>query len=214
MSCESSFTDASRVFKRRFFFSLSLDFSSHILLFPYRPPIRTLTNLGSGVVDLVVLPMLQYQKDGRALLGLQRGVSSFVRSFVLETLSVASRVSSGAERVLNTVGEAIIPESITRHHSSRQPVNVLEGISQGMDSVSDGVFNAVRCVIAVPVSEYEDVGSSGAVRSVIRAVPVAFISPVVGAARGLSKVLLGVRNSLDDDGSLRRDEEAKFKNAV
>ena len=179
-----------------------------------RPPIRTLTNLGSGVVDLVVLPMLQYQKDGRALLGLQRGVSSFVRSFVLETLSVASRVSSGAERVLNTVGEAIIPESITRHHSSRQPVNVLEGISQGMDSVSDGVFNAVRCVIAVPVSEYEDVGSSGAVRSVIRAVPVAFISPVVGAARGLSKVLLGVRNSLDDDGSLRRDEEAKFKNAV
>ena len=213
MSCESSFTDALRVFKRRFFFSLSLDFSSHILLFPYRPPIRTLTNLGSGVVDLVVLPMLQYQKDGRALLGLQRGVSSFVRSFVLETLSVASRVSSGAERVLNTVGEAIVPESITRHHSSRQPVDVMEGISQGVDSVSDGVLNAVRCVIAVPVSEYEDVGSSGAVRSVIRAVPVAFISPVVGAARGLSKVLLGARNSLDD-GSIRRDEEAKFKNAV
>ena len=43
----------------------------------------------------------------------------------------------------------------------------------------------------------DPLGPSGAIKSVIRAVPVAFLSPAVGVARGLSELLLGARNAAD-----------------
>ena len=80
-----------------------------------------------------------------------------------------------------------------------QPADLSEGLSQAYESVSVGFQKAAQCVIAVPVAEYEQVGPSGVARSVVRAVPVALFSPVIGATEALSKMLLGARNSVDPD---------------
>eukprot|EP00939_MAST-03C_sp_MAST-3C-sp1_P001028 g1028.t1 len=175
------------------------------------PPIRALTNVGSGAVDLVLLPIVQYRQDGRAFLGLQRGATSFFKALSVETLAAASLVTSGARTVLETVGSAVTSDALTSPTGARysQPVGVADGINRAYETIVDAVHRAARCVIAVPIAEYEQVGPSGAVRSIIRAVPVAMLSPAIGATGALSEVLLGARNSIDPKSRL--DEEKKFK---
>jgi autophagy-related protein 2 len=49
----------------------------------------------------------------------------------------------------------------------------------------------------------------GAVRSVIRAVPIAVLKPMIGASEAVSKTLLGLHNTLDPN--VRTENEAKYK---
>ena len=71
--------------------------------------------------------------------------------------------------------------------------------------------STAQTVIAVPIQEYKRAGTAGAVRSVIKAVPVAVVNPMLGAAEGLSRVLLGARNALDPQ--IRNDQAKKYKPA-
>lgn len=50
-------------------------------------PIRPFVNLGTGVADLVLLPIQQYRKDGRIMRGLQKGTQSFARATAMELSS-------------------------------------------------------------------------------------------------------------------------------
>ena len=56
---------------------------------------------------------------------------------------------------------------------------------------------------------YQRDGTSGLLRSVVRAVPVAVLAPVAGATEALGNIMVGVRNQLDPDAY--RDWEGKFK---
>ena len=47
-------------------------------------------------------------------------------------------------------------------------------------------------------------------RSVIRAVPIAVLKPMIGATEAISKTLLGLHNTLDPE--VRHENEAKYKN--
>jgi autophagy-related protein 2 len=38
-----------------------------------------MVNVGSGVVDLVLVPVSQYKRDGRILRGLQKGAKNFAK---------------------------------------------------------------------------------------------------------------------------------------
>jgi autophagy-related protein 2 len=55
----------------------------------------------------------------------------------------------------------------------------------------------MQTIIAVPIKVYEKSGPQGAVKAVIRAVPVAVLKPVIGATEAVSKTLMGIENSLD-----------------
>ncbi|CAG8682500.1 8209_t:CDS:2, partial [Funneliformis caledonium] len=49
-------------------------------------PIRSLVNLGSGVADLILLPIEQYKKNGRIIRGLQKGTESFAQATTMEAI--------------------------------------------------------------------------------------------------------------------------------
>jgi len=51
-------------------------------------PIRSLVNLGSGIADLVLLPIEQYKRDGHIIRGLQKGGQAFTRATTLEALKI------------------------------------------------------------------------------------------------------------------------------
>lgn len=63
-------------------------------------PIRSVVNVGSGVADLILLPIEQYRKDGRVARGVQKGTSSFVRSTALEMMKLGARLATGTQVVL------------------------------------------------------------------------------------------------------------------
>jgi autophagy-related protein 2 len=66
-------------------------------------PIRTLTLLGSGTADLVLMPLKQYQRDGRFVRGLQKGARKFVQTAVVEVMRVGAKVAVGAQGMLERV---------------------------------------------------------------------------------------------------------------
>lgn len=84
-------------------------------------PIRSVVNVGSGVADLVLLPIAQYRKDGRVVRGLQKGTKAFVRSTAMEAVKLGAQLATGtqvileqAENVLGSgFGDTILAETVS-----------------------------------------------------------------------------------------------------
>ncbi|KAJ2959641.1 hypothetical protein NQZ79_g4914 [Umbelopsis isabellina] len=80
--------------------------------------IQSVVNIGSGVADLVLLPIEQYRKDGRIIRGIQKGTQSFARTTTMEAIKIGSRLAAGTQVILEQADEYFSPaatnESIGR----------------------------------------------------------------------------------------------------
>ncbi|KAI0636957.1 hypothetical protein C8Q77DRAFT_1095313 [Trametes polyzona] len=199
-------------------------------------PIRSVVNVGSGVADLVLLPIAQYKKDGRVVRGLQKGANSFVKSTAMEAIRLGARLATGTQVILEqaetvlgaqfkdqVMAEAMqIPvamevdeegseedpgELISKY--ADQPSNVKEGVRSAYKSLKRNLNSAAQTILAVPMEVYERSGNEGPVRAVVRAVPIAVLKPMIGASEAVSKTLLGLQNTLDPN--IRQENEAKYK---
>ncbi|KAF8654120.1 hypothetical protein AX16_003652 [Volvariella volvacea WC 439] len=204
-------------------------------------PIRSVVNVGSGVADLVLLPIAQYKKDGRIVRGVQKGTTAFVKSTAIEAIKLGARLATGTQVILEqaegvlggqfnqpvTTETMAIPtfddgfddgsdgdagpdemaDMISKY--AQQPTDIKEGVQHAYKSLRKNLNSAAQTILAVPMEVYERSGSEGAIRSVIRAVPIAVLKPMIGASEAVSKTLLGLHNSLDPN--LRHDNEAKYK---
>ncbi|GAA6002021.1 Atg2p [Rhodotorula paludigena] len=97
-----------------------------------------------------------------------------------------------------------------RSRYAEQPADLRQGMQSAYKSLGDNFKEAAQTILAVPMEVYERSGTEGPVRSVVRAVPVAVLKPMIGASGAVSKALLGLRNSLDPDAQ-RGELEDKYK---
>jgi len=200
-------------------------------------PIRSVVNVGSGVADLVLLPIAQYKKDGRIVRGVQKGTTAFVKSTAMEAIKLGARLATGTQVILEqaegvlggqfnhpVTTEALQISPIDDELSGRdidssdddmiskyaeQPIDIREGVQSAYKSLRRNFNSAAQTILAVPMEVYEKSGNEGPVRSVIRAVPIAVLKPMIGASEAVSKTLLGLQNSLDPN--MRHETEAKYK---
>ncbi|KAF9426358.1 autophagy- protein 2 [Podila epigama] len=86
---------------------------------------------------------------------------------------------------------------------ANQPADINEG------NLSKNIGTATHTIFAVPMEVYERTGAQGSVRAVIRAVPVAVLKPMIGATEAFSKVLIGLRNSIDPAQRLQMEDKYK-----
>jgi hypothetical protein len=70
-------------------------------------PIRSLVNIGSGVADLILLPIEQYKKDGRVFRGLQKGTQSFARATTMEAIKFGTKLAVGTQILLEHADEIL-----------------------------------------------------------------------------------------------------------
>jgi autophagy-related protein 2 len=70
-------------------------------------PIRSVVNVGSGVADLVLLPIAQYKKDGRIVRGMQKGTTAFVKSTAIEAVKLGARLATGTQVILEQAEGAL-----------------------------------------------------------------------------------------------------------
>ena len=149
-------------------------------------PIRSAVNVGSGIADLVLLPIAQYKKDGRIIRGLQKGTNAFIRSTAMEAIKLGARLATGTQVILeqaetvlggqyqgSVTAEALqIPpvameegfeqsfgpeEPISRY--ATQPSNIQEGVRSAYRSLSNNIKSAGQTILAVPMEVYERSGS-------------------------------------------------------
>jgi len=197
-------------------------------------PIRSIVNVGSGVADLILLPIAQYKKDGRIVRGVQKGATAFVKSTATEAIKMGAKLATGtqvileqAEGILGTqynppitaepvqvsFGDDLSSEDedgadlISKY--AQQPTDLREGVQSAYKSLQRNLSSAAQTILAVPMEVYERAGNEGPIRSVIRAVPIAVLKPMIGASEAVSKTLLGLHNTLDPN--VRHENEAKYK---
>ncbi|KAJ7109447.1 hypothetical protein C8R44DRAFT_937041 [Mycena epipterygia] len=204
-------------------------------------PIRSVVNVGSGVADLVLLPIAQYKKDGRIVRGVQKGTTAFFKSTAVEAIKLGARLATGTQVILEQAEDVlggqfknpVTAETVqplaggeyARYEQSasddddepgdliskyaEQPVDLKEGVQSAYKSLQRNFNSAAQTILAVPMEVYERSGNEGPVRSVIRAVPIAVLKPMIGASEAVSKTLLGLHNTLDPN--VRHENEAKYK---
>ncbi|KAF8590435.1 hypothetical protein K439DRAFT_1657242 [Ramaria rubella] len=196
-------------------------------------PVRSLVNVGSGVADLVLLPIAQYKKDKHVVRGVQKGTTSFVRSTAMEAIKLGARLATGtqvileqAETVLGGQGQfkdTVTAEALQAHVGSSdeesevdfiskyadQPQDVREGMQSAYRSLSKNFNSAAQTILAVPMEVYERSGHEGPVRAIVRAVPIAVLKPMIGASEAVSKTLFGLRNTMDPE--VKYENENKYK---
>ncbi|KAG1753407.1 hypothetical protein EDB19DRAFT_1669210 [Suillus lakei] len=194
-------------------------------------PIRSMVNVGSGVADLVLLPIAQYKKDGRIVRGVQKGTKAFVQSTAMEAIKLGARLATGTQVILEQAesvlggqfkdsitaetfhipyddsGDGQDEELISRY--AAQPADVTEGVQSAYRSLQRNLHSAAQTILAVPMEVYEKSGNEGAVRAVVRAVPIAVLKPMIGASEAVSKTLMGLHNTLDPN--VRHENAAKYK---
>ncbi|KAJ7063368.1 hypothetical protein C8F01DRAFT_1209678 [Mycena amicta] len=194
-------------------------------------PIRSVVNVGSGVADLVLLPIAQYKKDGRI------GTTAFFKSTAVEAIKLGARLATGTQVILEqaedvlggqfkdpVTTETVQPiadyvldgqsddddeqdERISKY--AEQPADLKEGVQSAYKSLQRNLHSAAQTILAVPMEVYERSGNEGPVRSVIRAVPIAVLKPMIGVSEAVSKTMLGLHNTLDPN--VRHENEAKYK---
>lgn len=76
--------------------------------------VRSLVNLGSGVADLILLPLDEYNKrdkGGSVSRGIQKGAKSFLKNATMESLKLGSKLADGTQVLLEQAEELLLGHS-------------------------------------------------------------------------------------------------------
>jgi len=148
-------------------------------------PISSVVNVGSGVADLILLPISQYKKDGRIVRGIQKGAKAFVKSTAIEAVKIGARLATGTQVILEQAegilggnfeapitvepvqsGEDFVFESDgveeeddLRSKYAQQPADVKEGVQDAYKSLKKNLSSAAQTILAVPMEVYERSGN-------------------------------------------------------
>jgi autophagy-related protein 2 len=193
-------------------------------------PIRSLVNVGSGFKDLVVVPMREYQKDGRIVRSIQKGAFSFAKTTSNELVKLGAKLAIGTQTVLQSAEDFLgAPKAAqTAHHHlegdgdsadeeeqkqishyADQPVGVVQGLRGAFSSLERDLLTARDAIVAVPGEVMESGSAAGAAKAVWRRAPTVILRPAIGASRAVGQTLLGAGNTLDPTNR-RRIEDVSF----
>ena len=150
-------------------------------------PIRSMVNVGSGVADLILLPIAQYKKDGRIVRGVQKGAKAFVKSTAIEAIKMGAKLATGTQVILEQAegilgGQFEVPvtaepvqvpcgddaspddeedegtaDLISKY--AQQPVDLREGVQSSYKSLQRNLNSAAQTILAVPMEVYERSGN-------------------------------------------------------
>ncbi|KAF2729406.1 hypothetical protein EJ04DRAFT_568674 [Polyplosphaeria fusca] len=195
--------------------------------------VRPIVNVGSGVRDLIVVPMREYKKDGRIVRSLQKGVYAFAKNTTSEVARLGAKMAigtqnllEGAEQFLNTQpGSPRSPYTLNdwdevdaspadeepRAHSNyaNQPIGVKAGLRNAARYLERDLLTARDAIIAIPGEVMEEGTGAGMAKAIARRAPTVILRPALGTTKAISNALLGVGNALDKDS--KRKIEDKYK---
>ncbi|KAK7431765.1 autophagy-related protein 2 [Neonectria magnoliae] len=188
-------------------------------------PVRSIVNVGSGIKDLVEIPLREYKKDGRVFRSISKGAAAFARTTGTELIKLGAKMAVGTQYALQgaeeMLSEAQQPEGTWDDDDldpeekkqislyADQPTGVISGIRGGYRSLTRDVNLARDAIIAVPGEVMGSQSAGGAARAVLKRAPTIIFRPAVGVTKVIGKTLMGATNSIDPHN--RRRIEEKYK---
>ncbi|KAJ5606527.1 hypothetical protein N7510_009308 [Penicillium lagena] len=187
-------------------------------------PIRSLVNVGGGVRDLVVVPMREYQKDGRIVRSIQKGALAFAKTTSNELIKLGAKLAIGTQTVLQGAEDLLaspnaamaseedqVDEDETKRISlyADQPIGVVQGLRGAFTGLERDLLLARDAIVAVPGEVVESGSARAAAKAVWKHAPTVILRPAIGVSKAVGQTLLGAGNTLDP--SNRRKMEDKYK---
>ncbi len=173
-------------------------------------PMHSIFQLLQGVRDLIVLPLEQYQKDGRLVRGLQRGASSFTTSTALSLLEITHKLLGAVKFFAEVAFDIMSPDGHVvqgrlpyQHEHRRRQVGGRVAVAQRPSDLREGVVSAYEVMKlgmeetssalqeAIAREQHRGRGLSGMVGGVLREVQFA-IASTVQSTRTLDKLPFSV----------------------
>ncbi|KAJ9485065.1 Autophagy-related protein 2 [Penicillium thymicola] len=186
-------------------------------------PIRSLVNVGGGVRDLVVVPMREYQKDGRIVRSIQKGALAFAKTTSNELVKLGAKLAIGTQTVLQGAEDMLTTPSAPAYDDDSldedeakkislyadQPVGVVQGLRGAFSGLERDLLLARDAIVAVPGEVVESGSAKAAAKAVWKRAPTVILRPAIGVSKAVGQTLLGAGNTLDP--SNRRKMEDKYK---
>lgn len=172
-------------------------------------PFEPISNIGGGVADMVVLPWEAFQNGDSIQRSLRSGAKSFAKAVTYEALTISSGVTEFMASQVATATGGSGSRAILPSRPEGTPRGVTDTATHALESITRGIQEANYKVVIIPYREYQRKGTTGAIKSVLKGIPVAIAAPASGAAEALSFALLGARNQLRPD--IRKEEEVNLR---
>lgn len=175
-------------------------------------PIHSVSKLLAGVRDLFLLPIEQYQKDGRLVRGIQRGTSAFTSSSAHAALDLTGRFIGCIQSAAETMYDMVSSGPSVRHRYRQrggQPQDIREGVTTAYGVVRDGIGETASAIVQVASQEHQHKGVSGAIGGVLRQIPPTVVQPIILATEAAGTVIGGMKNQLVPDA--RKEAVDKWK---
>jgi autophagy-related protein 2 len=200
--------------------------------------VRPFVNVGSGIRDLVVIPMREYRKDGRVMRSIQKGALAFAKTTTSELARLGAKAAIGTQTWLETAEGLLSPASEKRNRShagddwsiddfstspareeqravsnyADQPLNVVTGLRDAWQGLERDLLTAKDAIIAIGADTRDSGSASGAAGVLARHGPTVILRPAIGTFRGIGVTLLGAGNMLDKDSRRKIEDVSYFLN--
>ncbi|RVD86723.1 uncharacterized protein DFL_004985 [Arthrobotrys flagrans] len=185
-------------------------------------PFRSLVNIGTGVRDLVKVPIMEYRKDGRLVRSIKKGTQHFVKTSGSEVARLGAKLAIGTQTFLERTEEFLVGDSAQQRQYSHlreglsgeedgeggaaafspyadQPLGVYNGLVQARRGLTRNLNEAKEAIMRVPSEAAQEGSAKGAAAAVFRAAPTAVIRPMIGVTEAVHKTLHGIDNTIDKD---------------
>ncbi|KAL5337880.1 hypothetical protein BJX70DRAFT_367946 [Aspergillus crustosus] len=191
-------------------------------------PFRSLVNVGSGVKDLVVVPLREYRKDGRIVRSIQKGALAFAKTTSNELVKLGAKLAIGTQTVLQSAEELLTTptgqparlddeyeiddDEVAKKISlyADQPVGVVQGLRGAFRGLERDILLTRDAIIAVPGEVAESGSAKAAAHAVLKRAPTVILRPAIGVSKAVGQTLLGAGNSLDPSNR-RKIEDVRLK---
>ncbi|KAK4944916.1 autophagy-related protein 2 [Elasticomyces elasticus] len=184
-------------------------------------PIRPLVDVGSGVRDLIAVPIREYRKDGRIVRSIQKGALAFAKTTATELVNLGAKMAIGTQQVLQNTeglfvqgehtGDPDIDEESKKQISlyADQPVGIRQGLRTAYGSLERDLLIAKDAIVAIPGEVMAGSSAKGAARAILKQSPTIILRPAIGATKAVGQTLMGAGNTLDKQNLRRVDEKYK-----
>lgn len=190
--------------------------------------VRTVVNVGTGVRDLIMIPIQEYKKDGRLVRSISKGALAFAKTTGGELTKFGARLAIGAQNALQGAedflsgtpsgpiweGEDLNDEEKRAiSHYANQPAGILQGLKGAARSLERDILITKDVIIAISGEMRESGTAEGAARAVVRHAPTLILRPMIGASKAISQTLMGATNTVDPQNR-RRVEDVSLSNII
>jgi len=196
-------------------------------------PLRPLVNVGTGVRNLIVVPMNEYQKDGRLVRSIGKGAIAFAKTTTSELARLGARVAIGTGNILQGAETLLSPNlstspghgqdydsdsHLSASPSSRavssyanQPLTVASGLRSAVRHLERDLMSARDAIIAVGTDIRHSENAGELAMAVMRSAPAVILKPAIGTTKAFGTALLGAGNALDANSRRRLEDVSVWR---